>query len=56
MRDFLTMGGYGGYVWPAYIISAVVLIALAVAIWLRGRSLSRKLKELDADSARDQQR
>lgn len=38
------MGGYAGYVWPAYAISAAVLIGLAAHIWLRGRALAAKLK------------
>ena len=36
--SFFAMGGYAAYVWPAYIISAVALIALAVASW---RALKR---------------
>ena len=27
MIEFLNMGGYGIYVWPAYLIVAIVLIA-----------------------------
>ena len=27
MIEFLNMGGYGLYVWPAYLIVAIVLIA-----------------------------
>lgn len=44
MQDFFNMGGYGGYVWPAYGTSLVVLAALAAAIWRRGRSLDAKMK------------
>ena len=25
--DFLDMGGYAGFVWPAYLITAIILIA-----------------------------
>ncbi|MGE5504110.1 MAG: heme exporter protein CcmD [Actinomycetota bacterium] len=28
LQAFLTMGGYGGYVWPAYGIGAIAMIAL----------------------------
>jgi heme exporter protein D len=35
LQQFLTMGGYGGYVWPAYGIGAVVMLALLLAS-LRG--------------------
>jgi heme exporter protein D len=27
---FLAMGGYAGYVWPAYGVAAVVLVGMAV--------------------------
>ncbi len=35
LQHFLTMGGYGGYVWPAYGIGAVVMLALLL-VSLRG--------------------
>jgi heme exporter protein CcmD len=30
LADFLHMGGYAGYVWPAYAAVAVILVAVAV--------------------------
>lgn len=45
------MGGYAGYVWPAYGVSALGILGLAFAIWRRGRSLRRRLEKLE--SARD---
>ena len=30
LHEFLTMGGYGWYVWPAYAVAAVVMIANAL--------------------------
>ena len=30
LGEFLAMGGYGGYVWAAYLIAAAVLAALLV--------------------------
>ena len=33
MSDFLAMGGYAAYVWPAYGISFVALGALALVSW-----------------------
>jgi heme exporter protein D len=40
MKDFLDMGGYAAYVWPAYAVTLLVL-ALNVA-WARG-ALTRAL-------------
>ena len=31
LHEFLSMGGYASYVWPAYAIAAAVMIANAVA-------------------------
>lgn len=42
MRDFLEMGGYAAYVWPAYAITFAV-IALNV-VWAR-RALARSRAE-----------
>ena len=42
-HEFFTMGGYATYVWPAYGITAVVLIANAI---LPGRQQRSLLKEL----------
>lgn len=33
MNEFFAMGGYAAYVWPAYAVSIVALIALAVISW-----------------------
>jgi heme exporter protein D len=31
MTDFLAMGGYAAYVWPAYAVTAVGLIGITLA-------------------------
>ncbi len=43
MSEFLAMGGYGQYVWPAYAISLLAIGSLAFAVWRRGRRLKRRL-------------
>lgn len=43
MSDFLNMGGYAAYVWPAYGVSALAIGGLVFAIWRRGRDLRRRL-------------
>ena len=45
IANFLAMGGYAGYVWPAYAIAAVVMIGLALATI---RTLRRREAELAA--------
>jgi heme exporter protein CcmD len=40
MTRFFAMGGYGGFVWSAYAISAVLLIG-ALALTLRDYFLTR---------------
>lgn len=44
MNEFFTMGGYGGYVWPSYAISAVVLIGIVIQSF---RQLKGAEKELE---------
>lgn len=43
MAEFFNMGGYAGYVWPAYGVSALALIGLGVYVISRGRSARRRL-------------
>lgn len=52
MDAFFHMGGYAAYIWPAYAVSALGLGGLTVFVWLRGRSLARRLKDLETN--RDQ--
>ncbi len=49
LQNFLAMGGYAAYVWPAYAIFFVVLMADALAPTLRRR---RALHELRGQLAR----
>ncbi len=44
MSEFLRMGDYGFYVWSSYAIFFVVLMADALAPWLRKRSIVRQLR------------
>ncbi|MCG8355878.1 MAG: heme exporter protein CcmD [Kiloniellales bacterium] len=48
LQDFLAMGGYGGYVWPAYALSAVVLIGFAVTSLRDLRAAERALAKQEA--------
>ncbi|MDP6268078.1 MAG: heme exporter protein CcmD [Arenicellales bacterium] len=43
MIEFLNMGGYGLYVWPAYLIVAIVLILNVVIPLRRHRRLLNEI-------------
>jgi heme exporter protein D len=45
---FFEMGGYAAYVWPAFGIAAVVMIALLVLSLQRLRSREAELRRLEA--------
>lgn len=44
MSTFLEMGGYAAYVWPAYAVFFIVLVADALAPVVRRRKLIRELR------------
>ncbi|HEX6834655.1 MAG TPA: heme exporter protein CcmD [Rudaea sp.] len=44
MSDFFAMGGYGAYVWSAYAVFFVVLIADAIAPVFQRRRALRELR------------
>jgi heme exporter protein D len=47
MSDFLAMGGYGAYIWPAYGVS-VLFLGIAIAQTLRAYARARaQLKALE---------
>ncbi len=47
MAEFLAMGGYAAFVWPAYALTAAVLAAVAVTSWRELRALERELADLE---------
>ncbi len=49
IETFLAMGGYGAYVWPAYGLTAAVMIGFVITTL---RSLRQHQKALDALEAR----
>jgi heme exporter protein D len=46
LMDFLSMGGYGAYIWPSYLIAAVVLLWLLIGSLRSVRGLEARLKSL----------
>jgi heme exporter protein D len=55
-EHFFAMGGYAMYVWPAYAIFFIVLIADYINPWLRRRRNLRELRTRMARQAARQQR
>ncbi|HVI90309.1 MAG TPA: heme exporter protein CcmD [Dongiaceae bacterium] len=50
MRDYLSMGGYAPFIWPAYGVAAVILVAFAVDSWRRVHQATAALRRLEADA------
>ncbi|MGE5624247.1 MAG: heme exporter protein CcmD [Bacillota bacterium] len=48
LHEFLTMGGYAVYVWPAYAIAAVILLLNAVGPVRRLARLRASLRRKEA--------
>jgi heme exporter protein D len=46
LSDFLAMGGYAAYVWPAYGFAALVLIGLLMQSWRSSRRRAAELEQL----------
>ncbi len=46
MSDFLAMGGYAAFVWPAFGFAAVVLIGLLAQSWRAARRREAELEQL----------
>jgi heme exporter protein D len=51
--EFLTMGGYAGFVWPAYAIAVLVLGGLGVASGIRLRAARSELAQLEKNGHED---
>jgi len=47
MQDFLHMGGYGNFIWPAYILVTVVLGGLLITSRRFVRAAQAELDSLD---------
>ncbi|HEY4345215.1 MAG TPA: heme exporter protein CcmD [Parvibaculum sp.] len=52
MAQYLDMGGYAAFVWPAYAVAAIIMLGIVIASW---RDLTRQrglLAALEGDGAR----
>ena len=52
MSEFLDMGGYGGFVWPSYLVTLVILGGFPLSSWIGMRRQEAELKSLQDDSPR----
>ncbi|TXH31871.1 MAG: heme exporter protein CcmD [Rhodospirillaceae bacterium] len=50
VSTFLAMGGYAAYVWPAYGVAAIILIAFAIDSWRRVRVAAADLRRMEASN------
>jgi heme exporter protein D len=46
MSTFFDMGGDAGFVWPAYAVALLMLVAFAVLSWRRLRAAERALERI----------
>ena len=45
MSEFFALGGYGAYIWPSYLLSAILLGALSWHIIQRNQQVKALLKQ-----------
>jgi heme exporter protein D len=48
LSDYLSMGGYAAFVWPAYGAAALILIGFAIDSWRRVTRAEAALRRLEA--------
>ena len=53
LADFFAMGGYAGFVWPAYGIAALVLVGLLGVSWHQLRQAREMLRRYDSQTGAD---
>jgi heme exporter protein D len=50
LSSFFAMGGHAGYVWPSYIVTAIVMLGLLVASLRSLRANEAELNSLEAEA------
>jgi heme exporter protein CcmD len=53
VRTYLAMGGYGIFIWPAFALTAAILIGMLVTTLHRQRALQTALANLQAPETPD---
>ena len=51
MAEFLAMGGYAAYVWPAWLVAAVVVLGISLDSGRRLRDARRRLARMEGGAA-----
>jgi heme exporter protein D len=49
MQEFFDMGGYAAFIWPCFIVSAVLLVGLLVVSQRQLRTTEATLNALEAE-------
>jgi heme exporter protein D len=49
MTGFFTMGGYAAFIWPAYAVSLLGLVAMAWQSWAAWRAARKRLAAMEED-------
>ena len=49
MSQFFAMGGYAAFIWPAYGVSFLGLLAMVWQSWAGWRAAKKRLKALEED-------
>lgn len=44
MSEFFAMGGYGAYVWTAYVTFLVAILAIGLGPWLAHRKVTERVR------------
>ncbi|MDH3475493.1 MAG: heme exporter protein CcmD [Rhodospirillales bacterium] len=50
------MGGYAAFIWPAFALTAVIMVGLAVSSLRELRAQQKTLRDLEAESPRRRRR
>lgn len=53
IKDFIDMSGYGGYVWPSYLVTAGVMIVMLLASQRLLKANSATMEALESTTKED---
>lgn len=56
LSSFWAMGGYAGFVWPSYLLTALVMIGFVATTFKSLRARQRRLAQLEGTTPRRRRR